>query len=117
MDRIIQRRQNRMRKKLPAGEMQWQSISRTAIDLAALGLGWSLSPYTSMTIRKTSHGASAMPKREVSSSKARSKQGAALTPATGRHTLAGVDALKVMAALNFSEPDDDEALLCRLAPS
>src|SRR6266404_8629050 len=44
-------------------------------------------------------------------------QGAALTPATGRHTLAGVDALKVMAALNFSEPDDDEALLCRLAPS
>jgi len=40
-----------------------------------------------------------------------------LTPAAGRHTLAGVDALKVMAALNFSEPDDDEALLCRLAPS
>ena len=44
-------------------------------------------------------------------------QGAALTPATGRHTLAGVDALKVVAALNFSEPDDDQALLCRLAAS
>jgi len=40
-----------------------------------------------------------------------------LTPAAGRHTLAGVDALKVVAALNFSEPDDDQALLCRLAAS
>jgi hypothetical protein len=33
-----------------------------------------------------------------------------LTPIAGRHTLASVDALKVMAALNFSEADDDEAL-------
>ncbi|HVS55670.1 MAG TPA: hypothetical protein VHJ55_05380 [Casimicrobiaceae bacterium] len=39
-----------------------------------------------------------------------------MTPVAGRHTLAGVDALEVMAALNFSEADDDEALLCRLAP-
>jgi hypothetical protein len=39
-----------------------------------------------------------------------------LTPVAGRPTLAGVDALKVMAALYPSEADDDEALLCRLAP-
>ena len=39
-----------------------------------------------------------------------------MTPAAGRHTLAGVDALKLMAALNPREADDDETLLHRLAP-
>ena len=38
-----------------------------------------------------------------------------MTPAAGRHTLAGVDALKLMAALNPREADD-EAVLRRLAP-
>jgi hypothetical protein len=38
-----------------------------------------------------------------------------LTPAAGRHTLAGVDALKLMAALNPREADG-EAVLRRLAP-
>jgi hypothetical protein len=38
-----------------------------------------------------------------------------LTPAAGRHTLAGVDALRLMAALNPRETDDDETALHRLA--
>ena len=38
-----------------------------------------------------------------------------MTPAAGRHTLAGVDALKLLAALNPREADD-EAVLRRLAP-
>ena len=38
-----------------------------------------------------------------------------MTPAAGRHTLAGVDALKLMAALNPREADG-EAVLRRLAP-
>ena len=38
-----------------------------------------------------------------------------MTPVAGRHTLAGVDALKLMAALNPREADD-EAVLRRLAP-
>jgi len=46
----------------------------------------------------------------------RPKQGAALTPAAGRHTLAGVDALKLMAALNPRGTDDDETVLHRLPP-
>jgi hypothetical protein len=39
-----------------------------------------------------------------------------LTPAAGHPTLAGVDALTLMAALNPREADDDEAALRRLAP-
>jgi hypothetical protein len=39
-----------------------------------------------------------------------------LTPAAGRPTLAGVDALTLMTALNPREADDDEAALRRLAP-
>ena len=39
-----------------------------------------------------------------------------MTPAAGRHTLAGVDALKLMAALNPRGTDDDETVLHRLAP-
>ena len=38
-----------------------------------------------------------------------------MTPAAGHHTLAGVDALKLMAALNPRETDD-AAVLRRLAP-
>jgi hypothetical protein len=33
-----------------------------------------------------------------------------LTPAAGRHTLAGVDALKLMAALNPRGTDDDDSV-------
>ena len=39
-----------------------------------------------------------------------------MTPAPARHTLAGVDALKLMAALNPRGTDDDETVLHRLAP-
>ncbi len=38
-----------------------------------------------------------------------------MTPAAGRHTLAGVDPLKLMAALDPREADDDETVLHRRA--
>jgi len=113
MDRIIQRRQNRMRKKVAR---RGDAVAVNIADYFNAHLATPDLPlyrhFEAQAAVWCWHGFKDAVDGAVCE---RPKQGAALTRPRGAITLAGVDPLELLAALNPREADDDETVLHRLA--